>query len=147
MTATGSLSRYEEPSPRDLAPEILLPVQFVDHHTKQGEKRLMLAVLEEAVATFQRNLHAKTARGQRLFREAEEWIASPDTSWMFAFESICHTLGLDPQYLRDGLERLKERAPTSGARVYRFRRAAPRRTSVTQARARHDENAEQRRVS
>jgi hypothetical protein len=145
--AIASLSHGEETSRSIVEPEILLPVQLADPHTKQGEKRLMLAVLEEAVGTFQRNVHAKSRRGQRLFREAEEWIASPDTSWMFAFESICHTLGLDPHYLRGGLESLKERRAASGARVYQFRRVSGRRTSVAPTRARLDEGAERRRVS
>ena len=95
----------------------------------------MLAVLEEAVATFQRHLDVKTRRGKRLFHEAEEWIRSNDTSWTFAFENVCHTLGLDPEYLRDGLERSKRRRPVGGARVYRFRRVSGRRTSVVAPRA------------
>jgi hypothetical protein len=130
------------------SPQILLPVQFADHDTSHGEKRLMLAVLEEAVATFQRRLEAKTRRGQRLFREAEDWIGSADTSWTFAFENVCHTLGLDPEYLRGGLERLKHRRPGGGARVYRFRRVSGRRTSVVPPRARLGaETAEQKRAS
>jgi hypothetical protein len=131
-----------------LSPDIILPVQFADHDTNQGEKRLMLAVLEEAVATFQRNTHAKTRRGQRLFGEAEEWIQSEDVSWTFAFENVCHTLGLDPEYLRGGLERLKERLPGGGARVYRFRRVSGRRTSVVPTRARERApDVEQKRAS
>ena len=136
MSTTADLTRSEETSWSVLSPDIILPVQFADHDTNQGEKRLMLAVLEEAVATFQRNTHAKTRRGQRLFREAEEWIQSEDVSWTFAFENVCHTLGLDPEYLRGGLERLKERRPVGGARVYRFRRVSGRRTSVVPTRAR-----------
>jgi hypothetical protein len=136
MSATADLTRSEETSWSVLSPDIILPVQFADHDTNQGEKRLMLAVLEEAVATFQRNTHAKTRRGQRLFREAEEWIQSEDVSWTYAFENVCHTLGLDPEYLRGGLERLKERRPVGGARVYRFRRVSGRRTSVVPTRAR-----------
>ena len=147
MSAIASLSQNEETSRSILDPEILLPVQVADRHTKQGEKLLMLAVLDEAVGTFERNLHMKTRRSQRLFREAEEWIASPDTSWMFAFESICHTLGLDPHYLRSALERLKGRRPATGARVYRFRRVSGYRTSVAPTRARLDERAERRRLS
>ena len=144
MSTTADLTRSEETSWSVLSPDILLPVQFADHDTNQGEKRLMLAVLEEAVATFQRNTHAKTRRGQRLFREAEEWIQSEDVSWTFAFENVCHTLGLDPEYLRGGLQRLKERRPGGGARVYRFRRVSGRRTSVVPTRA---TDAEQKRAS
>ena len=144
MSTTADLTRSEETSWVVLSPDILLPVQFADHDTNQGEKRLMLAVLEKAVATFQRNTHAKTRRGQRLFREAEEWIQSEDASWTFAFENVCHTLGLDPEYLRGGLQRLKERRPGGGARVYRFRRVSGRRTSVVPTRA---TDAEQKRAS
>jgi hypothetical protein len=147
MSAIANPFRYAETSRSDLDPETLLPVQFADQRTKQGEKRLMLAVLEKAIGTLQRNLHAKTSRGRRQFREAEEWIVSPDTSWMFSFETICHTLGLDPEYLRGGLERMKERRPASWARVYRFRRVNGRRTSVAPTRVRFDEGAERRRVS
>ena len=144
MSTTADLTRSEETPWSVLSPDIILPVQFADHDTNQGEKRLMLAVLEEAVATFQRNTHAKTRRGQRLFREAEEWIQSEDVSWTFAFENVCHTLGLDPEYLRGGLQRLKERRPGGGARVYRFRRVSGRRTSVVPTRA---TDAEQKRAS
>jgi hypothetical protein len=127
--ADGAQSN-EAVSPTLLSPEILLPVQFGGHDTYRGEKRLMLAVLEEAVGTFQRQLDAKSRRGQRLFREAEEWIRSRDTSWTFAFENVCNTLGLDPDYLRDGLERSKYRWPAGDTRVHRFRRVSGRRTSV-----------------
>jgi len=148
MSTTADLTRSEETPWSVLSPDIILPVQFADHDTNQGEKRLMLAVLEEAVATFQRNTHAKTRRGQRLFREAEEWIQSEDVSWTFAFENVCHTLGLDPEYLRGGLVRLKERRPAGGARVYRFRRVSGRRTSVVPTRARERAaDAEQKRAS
>jgi hypothetical protein len=130
MSAITGLAQSEEVSRTIVSPEILLPVQFAARDTYRGEKRLMLAVLEEAVATFQRHLDVKTRRGQRLFHEAEEWIRSSDTSWTFAFENVCQTLGLDPEYLRDGLERSKRCRAGAGARVYRFRRVSGRRTSV-----------------
>src|SRR5262249_2195296 len=129
MSAIDGLARSEEVS-RLVTPEILLPVQLGGHETYRGEKRLMLAVLEEAVATFQRHLDAKTRRGQRLFREAAEWIRSADTTQTFAFENVCRTLGLDPEYLRGGLDRSKQVHAVGGARVYRFRRVSGRRTSV-----------------
>jgi len=146
MNELASLARSEETSESLFGPQNLLPVQFANHDTNRAEKRLMLAVLEEAVFTFQRNLHATRRRGQREFREADEWIQSTDTSWPFAFESVCHTLELDPEYLRGGLERLQRR-PASGARVYRFRRTSGYRTSVGPTRSRLDEGAEQKRAS
>jgi hypothetical protein len=116
-------------------PAIILPVQFADNDSNQAEKRLMLAVLEEAVATFQRYADAKSRRGERLFREAQEWIDSTDTSWIFAFESLCHALGLDVDHLRGGLQRWKARRASGTAKVYRFRRVSGRRTSVVAPRS------------
>jgi hypothetical protein len=110
--------------------ESLLPAQLAQRDTRHREKLLMAAVLEEAVSTLNRDLHATTRSGQRLFREADEWIRSPETSWPFAFENICQTLALDPEYLRAGLERLKERRVPHPARVYRLRRVSGSRTFV-----------------
>jgi hypothetical protein len=105
--------------------------RFVDHGPEKG---LMLAVVEEAVATFQHHLGADTRRGRRLFREADEWFRSADTSWTFAFESVCAVLGLDPDYVRDGLANLKRRRPDGAGRPQRFRRMSGRRLSLAQPR-------------
>jgi len=140
MSATAQKVQTEEFISSLFAPEIVLPGQFRDpadaKSTDRGEKRLMLAVLEEAVATFQRHLDSKTRHGQRVFQEAEEWIQSTDTSWPFAFENICNALEINPEYLRRGLERWGEtqrRTAAGGARVYRFpfRRVNGRRASIS----------------
>jgi hypothetical protein len=96
----------------------------------------MLAVLEDAVGTFQKYVTAPNRRGQRLFSEAEEWFASESTDWPFGFENVCQALGLEPGYLRGGLWRWRDAqrgpAPTS-AKVVRFpfRRVNGRRHSIT----------------
>ena len=132
----SSSSSQSEPSLWNVVdPQIVLPVQFSEHDAHRAEKRLMLAVLEEAVATFHRTVGTKTARGQRLFREADDWIQSNDTSWAFAFESVCDTLGLNPAYLRAGLERVRERRPAGGARIHGLRRVSGRYTSVVSLRS------------
>ncbi|RMD83007.1 MAG: hypothetical protein D6815_07735 [Candidatus Dadabacteria bacterium] len=76
--------------------------------------RLMLAVLEEALATFRRGLGAKKAEQRRLFYEVDRWIASDDTDWPFSFENICGCLGIDPDYIRRGLRKLKREALEGG---------------------------------
>ena len=73
--------------------------------SRQPEKRLMLAVLEEAVRTFQHCASAHSPRGQRLFTEAEAWFASDDTDWPFSYVNICDALGLEVSALRAGLSR------------------------------------------
>ena len=117
------------------SPSVLLPAQLECTEEQRGEKRLMLAIAEEAISTYQRYADSERRRGQRLFREAEEWFRSTDTTWTFAFQSICHALGLDADYLRQGLERWKARHASGRAPVYRFRRVNGRRTSVVAPRA------------
>jgi len=76
----------------ELAPETVLPSQFFDRlqgdSSLQPEKRLMLAVLEDAVGTFQKYVNVRSRHGRRLFSEAEEWFASHDGDWPFAFVSV-----------------------------------------------------------
>src|SRR5712691_12446937 len=56
--------------PRLIEPEILLPSQFFDqfrgHSILEGERRLMLAVLEDAVSCFQKYAGATRPRSRRL---------------------------------------------------------------------------------
>jgi hypothetical protein len=71
----------------------------------EPEKRLMLAILEDAINCFQDNLPAQNVRGRRLFEEAEEWVVEADGDWVFSFENICEALGFNPTYVREGLLR------------------------------------------
>ena len=95
-----------------LQADIIVPSQYFDRvrseDSSQPEKRLMLAVMENAIVTFQKSIYAATRRQRRLLKETEEWIHSLDTSWPFSFENICATLGIDANYLRLGLEQWKD---------------------------------------
>ena len=75
---------------------------------REGEERLMLAVLENAVEYFQKYVLARNPRGKQLFQEAEEWFLEKDSDGLFSFEYICETLQLHPDYIRQGLLRWKE---------------------------------------
>src|SRR6478672_13837757 len=75
---------------------------------REGEERLMLAVLESAVEDFQKYVLARTPRGKKLFQEAEEWFLEKDSDELFSFENICETLQLHPDYIRQGLMVWKE---------------------------------------
>jgi hypothetical protein len=123
-----------------LEPETVLPSQFFDRFqidaSLQPEKRLMLAVLEDAVGTFQKYAIAPGRRARRLFAEAEEWFNSDDASWPFAFVNVSQALGLEPLYLRAGLRRWRDGQRSLGAdpaKVLRFpfRRVNGRRHSIT----------------
>ena len=75
---------------------------------REGEERLMLAVLENAVEYFQKYVLARKPSGRQLFREAEEWFLDKDGEALYSFESICETLGLHPDHIRKGLMVWKE---------------------------------------
>ena len=121
-------------------PETILPSQYFDRFqidaSLQPEKRLMLAVLEDAVGTFQKYAVATGRRARRLFTESEEWFASDETSWPYSFLPICQALGLEPEYVRRGLQRWRHgqvedaRYPGNVIR-FPFRRVNGRRHSIT----------------
>ncbi|HVO95457.1 MAG TPA: hypothetical protein VMT22_21555 [Terriglobales bacterium] len=77
---------------------------------RDGEKRLMLAMLENVVEDFQKYVLATDKKGKDLFNAAEEWIMETDSPSFFSFECICAHLELDPDYMRKGLMRWKEAA-------------------------------------
>ena len=75
--------------------------------TRDGEKRLMLAVLENATEDFQKYVLAVDLRGKQLFQAAEEWIMDKDDPSFFSFQNICEHLELHPGYIRHGFIRWK----------------------------------------
>jgi hypothetical protein len=112
----------------ELEPEAVLPSQYFAQAaldaSLQPEKRLMLAVLEDAVGTFQKYVNARERGGQKQFDEVEDWFLSDDHGWPYSFVNISHALGLDVGYLRRGLSRWKDRqragAAGSTTNVVRF---------------------------
>lgn len=110
----------EKPLP-SWADEVVTPEQFffsaLDSTASwTGERRLLLAVLEEAVATFIRYKDAATTRGKRLFREVREWFWSDECNYVCSFSGICDHLHIDPDYVRAGLASL-QRASVSQAKI------------------------------
>ena len=92
-------------------PDSLLPAQFFTTLKQKshacGERRLMVAILEDAVDCFQKYLWATDNRSRHLWTEAEKWFLSDDDSWPFSFVNICHGLDLHPEFLRRGLSEWK----------------------------------------
>jgi hypothetical protein len=106
-------------------PDTLLPEQYLDTFRRklhlEPEKKLMLALLEDAIACYQKYLFARDSKGKALFEEAEEWVRQPGGS-VFAFDSVCELLGLNPDYLRRGMAEWKQAALTqrAAAKVYQL---------------------------
>ncbi|MET0500359.1 MAG: hypothetical protein ABW172_02425 [Candidatus Binatia bacterium] len=107
-------------------PDTLLPDQYLETFRRklhlEPEKKLMLAVLEDAIACFQKYVFTRDGKGKLLFQEAEDWVQEKNGDWLFSFANVCETLGFNPDYLRQGLthwkaERLENRAK---AKVYQL---------------------------
>ena len=94
-------------------PDSLLLEQYLETTRRkivlQPEKRLMLAILKDAVSTFQADLFAANAKSSRRFEQAKDWISETDGDWVFSFQNICEHLGLNPAYVRNGLLRWMEK--------------------------------------
>jgi len=103
----------DERLPSVFEPDTVLPVQYFEamrrKHLLEGEKRLILSVLEDGIECFMKYVDAGTAKGQRLFRDAEEWINQRDKQWIFSFDNVCDMLDINPDYMRRGLREWKEK--------------------------------------
>jgi hypothetical protein len=122
-------------------PDLVLPVQFNDltrrRRSADGELRLALAVLEDAVRTYVKGAPPRRrARGGKRFLEVSDWFES-NASSPFSFEYICEVLGTNPDSLRRRLHTLTiEDFPTKqthsvGRRHLMRPRKASRRSSTT----------------
>ena len=95
-------------------PDTLLPSQFFDRVRRRteldGERRLMIAVLEDALDVYRKQLVAHDGRGRQLFLEAEQWLEDREANDLFSFENICDVLDLNAEYIRRGLRSLRTRS-------------------------------------
>jgi len=105
-----------------LQPDVLLPTQYWEtvtrKHRLEPEKKLMLAVLDDAVWTYRKYLFTHRI----LFTEVVDWFFKEDSDRLFSFQNICDVLELSPERIRQGLLRCKENEPEES----RDARLAPR---------------------
>lgn len=113
-------------------PDIILPAQhFAAIQRKKfpsGEHRLLVALIQDAIECFQKHMHARDAKRRQLFLDAQGWIGSEDDRGVFSFNNVCMLLGMNPDYVRQGLsewcERSKEQVRTERRRPGAARPAA-----------------------
>ena len=88
-------------------PDVILPAQhFAAIQRKKfpsGEHRLLVALIQDAVECFQKHMHARDAKRRQLFLDAQGWIGSEDDRAVFSFNNVCMLLGMNPDYVRQGL--------------------------------------------
>lgn len=86
-----------------IAPETLLPSQLPvagdELATRAGVRGLMLAILEDAVYCLA-DVSSGCAKKRMEARKAETWIRERGDDYLFAFDSICRVLDLEPEDLR-----------------------------------------------
>ena len=126
MTYESGLS-VEERVASLFQPDTVLPAQYLETVSRkthlEPEKKLMLAVLEDAVTCFQKYGSVRDGKGKSLFLEAEEWVLmEQNADWLFSFDNICEALGLNPEYVRQGLLRWRQRGVEEQpkANIYRL---------------------------
>ncbi|MEW6271879.1 MAG: hypothetical protein AB1689_21560 [Thermodesulfobacteriota bacterium] len=81
-----------------------------------GERRLALAVLEEALRCVLHHHGSRVRRQRTAAHEALLWIASDDDAPPFAFVRLCQLFDLDPGWIRDMVRRRMRRDRLEPAR-------------------------------
>lgn len=101
--------------------EFAPPEQFHPARDTSREKRLLLAVLEEALTCLYFHIppgNGKRKRAAQTLRDdARAWIESNDMRWLFSFRHICEVLGYDAEKLRAAVLRDGFRLHKRGTRV------------------------------
>jgi hypothetical protein len=94
-------------------PDVLITDQFVSARRRRAalssEKRLMLAVLENALDYYRKYIAATDRIGRALFTEAAQWFESTSNDDIFSFENISETLDINPGYFRRGVAAWRQR--------------------------------------
>jgi len=86
----------------------LLPSQFFGNDPINGEKRIRITMLRDAVREFRRYANAISEAGMAKYAEVQGWIIMNDHDWPYSFVNICQALHIDPEAARGALFRWKE---------------------------------------
>lgn len=96
----------EEPPIELHGADVMAPEQFRCRYASSltsPERALAAAVLNQAVADFQKYLLVRDVKGTQRFAEVERWLRDNNSEWVFSFANCCAALGIDAAYLRKGL--------------------------------------------
>jgi hypothetical protein len=91
-----------------LLPSQLFP-EFPSEGRVPGERRLMLAVLKDAIGILVKHRDASEHCARVLYCETAAWVLSDDTEWPFSFVNVCEAIGFSPSCVRRGLSRFLPR--------------------------------------
>lgn len=88
-------------------PDIMLPDQYNARRVAGvdgGERKLMAALLSDGVQAYLEQA-INYVRGTNTRIDAIEWVENKDSVYIFSFDNVCGSLGINPEYLRVGLAR------------------------------------------
>jgi len=107
--------------------EAVLPIQFYGGRrgTRSTEplRRLMVAMLFDAVRCFQTKFESRQPARQQEFAEVQSWLFSDKDNGPFSFKAVCDGLEIDPQAIRKGLTDWQQQK-LSGEKPRMIRRSA-----------------------
>src|SRR5277367_5862236 len=87
------MSDQSPPQEKSIEAGLVLPGQYADlvrrNHVIEGEQKLLLAVLEDAIRCYLRNVDAKEGERRREFLEVRNWFeAGANRPDIFSFENL-----------------------------------------------------------
>ena len=124
-------NRGSAPLDKGIDAGLLMPGQYDDlvrrNHVLEGEFKLLLAVLEDAIRCYLRNVNSPDGERRRDFLEVKSWFEGRNPAagraGIFGFENLCAALGIEPRGL---LSRLRILTITDlPSRRYQMRRHRP----------------------
>jgi hypothetical protein len=85
----------------------MMPSQYYDLIGRRtmldGEKKLLFAVLEDAIRVYVLNMNARTSNARRDFDEVRNWVNTRGNQDLFTFDALCGVFGIAPDALRQQL--------------------------------------------
>lgn len=92
--------------------DLMTPAQYFagikESRLWTAEKRLLLAILEQATDDYVLHTNATSVRNRRYHRNAERWLFEDVRDrFMFSFQDVCDILGINSEWYRGGVRKLK----------------------------------------
>ena len=80
-------------------------------YARGSERSLLSALLFDGIQAYMNYVLATSARHRTRYREAFLWVTSSSRDDLFGFDNVCEALGLDPGYIRFGLQKAERAGP------------------------------------
>jgi hypothetical protein len=102
-------------------PDVILPSQFFElvggAQAFSSEKRLLLAVLSDAINVLLDSRVSPNRSKRNSFNEASSWVFAKDIVSPLSFDHVCDALSVDPRGLRRRLSELLSKQSGPGPKL------------------------------